>query len=259
MIWNRIFGGESIGGTWNQIEVATHRLDIFEPTRPHSLGWTILYLHDLDADIPLKRTGLTRMLSQLSVRVIAPHAPDSWWSDRICPSFDSSVSAEDYILGAVMEYVQHQWSVSKLAVFGLGMGGQGALRLAFKYPTKFPVVAGVRPFIDHYLRWESYPVLRRMYRNAEDIRQHSATLYVHPLNPPPQIWFCCAPRDDVDWFDSADRLHMKLASSGVAHQCDLTTQVSDLATYSTQLERGLDFVLKGLEIQSQKLSILPKL
>ena len=61
-----------------------------------------------------------------------------------------------------------------------------------------------------------------MYRDAEDARQDSALLHIHPLNWPRNQFFCCDPTD-YRWHDSADRLRMKLWSLGVPFECDLDT------------------------------------
>jgi S-formylglutathione hydrolase len=98
------------------------------------------------------------------------------------------------------------------------MGGQGALRLAFRHPDTFPVVAAVAPAIDYQHAWEAGDdELRSMYTSAESARQDTAILHVHPLYWPRNIWFSADPIGGA-WFDSADRLHMKLFSLGIPHE-----------------------------------------
>lgn len=259
-MWRRLLGFGPTG-TWETLELSGHLIEVYTPPTIHSLEPALLYLHDLDGDMPLKQTALTQQLAKAGLRVIAPHGGACWWTDRICNEFDDSVSAEEYLLSTVLDYAQEQWGIRspRIGLLGLGMGGQGALRLAFKYASRFPVVAAVRPFIDHYRRWEEFPPLAQMYRDPEQVRQHSATLYVHPLNPPSQIWFCCAPNEELDWFESADRLQMKLASSSVRHQCDLETPIQDLPSYCTQqLINGVNFAVQALETQAHKLDVIQK-
>jgi S-formylglutathione hydrolase FrmB len=103
------------------------------------------------------------------------------------------------------------------------MGGQGALRQAYKYPNDFPVVAALSPAIDYHRCYESGdPALRQMYKSSEDARQDTAILHIHPLNWPRHQWFCGDPADET-WWDSVDRLRMKLWSLGIPHECDLET------------------------------------
>ncbi len=104
------------------------------------------------------------------------------------------------------------------------MGGQGALRFAFKHPNVFPAVAAVSPAIDYQIRLEEGDeILWTMYGgDAERARQDTATLHVHPLNWPRHTWFCCDPAD-ARWYESAERLQMKLSSLGIPHEYDLET------------------------------------
>ena len=129
------------------------------------------------------------------------------------------------------------------------MGGQGALRLAYRYPQEFPVVAAVSPAIDFQIRYhEGDEVIQAMYDDAEAVRQDTATLYVHPLNWPRYQFFCCDPTD-ARWIDSAERLQMKLQSLGIPHQCDLQTVAGGhgFDYYNHMAERVITFLVHSLE------------
>jgi S-formylglutathione hydrolase len=96
--------------------------------------------------------------------------------------------------------------------------------MAYKHPNTFPVVAAIGPAIDYQMRIEEGDhILTHMYRDVEDARQDTATLHIHPLNWPRQQWFCGDPTDQR-WFDSVDRLRMKLYSLGIPFDCDLQTR-----------------------------------
>ena len=99
--------------------------------------------------------------------------------------------------------------------------------MAYKYPNVFPTVAAISPAIDYQKRIVEGvdPGLDFMYRDAEDARQDTALLYIHPLNWPRNQFFCCDP-GDVRWHESADRLRMKLWSLGVPFECDLQTEAA---------------------------------
>jgi S-formylglutathione hydrolase FrmB len=136
------------------------------------------------------------------------------------------------------------------------MGGQGALRLAFKRPDTFPIVAAISPAIDFQLRYdaEGYDTLREMYADAEDARQDTATLHVHPLNWPRNIFFACDPTD-WPWIESAQRLQMKLAALGIPHEADLETTAGGhgFAYYDRLADRALDFILSRLDQERRRL------
>jgi S-formylglutathione hydrolase FrmB len=199
---------------------------VFEPARPSEHCYVVVYLHCSRAAKLADFPDFTQPFDRHGLRVIEPMSGLSWWTDRIWPPFDPSISAEAYVLDRVLAYVAARWGARppQLALLGVSMGGQGALRIAYKHPEVFPTVAAISPAIDFQKRIEEGidPGLEEMYRDAEDARQDTALLHVHPLNWPRHQFFCCDPTD-VRWHDSADRLRMKLASLGVPFECDLET------------------------------------
>ena len=96
------------------------------------------------------------------------------------------------------------------------MGGQGALRLAFKYPALFPVAAGIASALDYYEFYDQGMGLEEMYDSKEQCRQDTALMHVPPYNPPLHLYFCIDP-EDADWVRGNDRLHEKMNALGVAH------------------------------------------
>lgn len=212
-------------GQWSEAEVAGHACHLYQPAAPSPHGYAVLYLQGLQAARLKHQMGIMQKFEQHGLRVIEPEADHSWWVDRISPRFDPEISGERYILDKVLPFLKEHWQCEppRIALLGVSMGGQGALRLAYRYPNKFPVVAALFPSIDFQKKIdEGDPVLSGMYRDTEDARQDTATLHIHPLNWPRHQFFCCDPTDER-WHESADRLHMKLYSLGVPHECDLET------------------------------------
>src|SRR5262249_44483074 len=143
------------------------------------------------------------------------------------------------------------WNVAppRIALLGTSMGGQGALRLAYKYPNVFPIVAAISPAIDSHLRMEEGDeTLNQMYRDPAQARQDTATLHIQPRNWPRHQWFCCDPTA-YRWHESAERLRSKLYSLGVPHQCDLETSGGGHSWeyYEQMAEPALQFIVKALE------------
>ncbi|NOY41531.1 MAG: esterase family protein [Planctomycetes bacterium] len=238
-------------GNWTSEIVAGHRCDLFEPDRPSEHGFTVLYLHGLQAGRLGYHEPIVEQFERHGLRVISPKAEHSWWADRICTRFDPDISAERYLLEHVLPFVESHWDCKppQLALMGASMGGQGVLRLAYKHPNLFPVLAAIFPSIDFQIRIEEGdPVLSQMYRDAEDARQDTATLHIHPLNWPRHQWFCCDPVD-YRWHNSADRLRMKLYSLGVPHECDLETSAGghSWAYFGHMAEAAVGFVAERLE------------
>ena len=82
-------------------------------------------------------SGLVDQFQRHGLRVIAPKAEHSWWVDRICERFDPQITGERFVLDHVVPFVAEHWQCEppRLALLGPSMGGQGVLRLAYKYPN----------------------------------------------------------------------------------------------------------------------------
>jgi S-formylglutathione hydrolase len=158
-------------------------------------------------------------------------------------------------LDDVLQYLRNRWRLGERSVglFGISMGGQGALRIAFKHPDVFPVVAGIAPAIDHHDFYGQGLSLDAMYDSREQCRQDTALMHIHPTRQPPHVYFCCDPDDD--WHRGCDRLHEKLAALGVPHECDLTTRAGGHTWdyYDAVADRVVRFLANGLDQESRRL------
>lgn len=238
-------------GTWTETEVAGHPCDLYEPPRPSEHGDAVVYLHGVHLNRLVDQPAFTEQFARHGLRVIAPRTGPTWWTDRITEVFDVEMSAETYVLGHVMPYVAGRWGSRppRIALLGTSMGGQGALRMAFKHPDTFPVVAAISPAIDCQWRMErGDPVLEELYGDPESARQDTALLHIHPLNWPRHIFFACDPGDDP-WFESAEKLQMKLASLGIPFECDLESEAGGhgFAYYSAVADKAVGFIAQRLE------------
>jgi S-formylglutathione hydrolase FrmB len=239
-------------GHWSESDVAGHKCRLFEPAAPSPHHYVVVYLHCSRGASLRSYPAFTREFERHGLRVIEPVTGQSWWTDRIWPEFDSKISAEAYLLQRVVPYIGERWGAEPphLALLGVSMGGQAALRIAYKHPNVFPTVAAISPAIDFQKRIDEGvdPGLELMYRDAEDARQDTATLHIHPLNWPRNQFFCCDPAD-VRWHDSVDRLRMKLWSLGVPFECDLETEAGghSFGYASHMAERAVGFLAQRLE------------
>jgi S-formylglutathione hydrolase FrmB len=238
-------------GKWSEVKVAGHACDVYEPAGPSPHGFTVMYLHGLHLGKLADHPTFARLFDQYGLRCIAPVTGRSWWADRIYTEFDLHVTAERHVLDRVLPWLAENWNVRppQIALLGTSMGGQGALRLSYKHPTVFPVVAAISPAIDFQLMLEEgEESLRQMYRDAEQARQDTATLHIHPLNWPRHQWFACDPTD-YRWHESADRLRMKLYSLGVPYEADLETSGGGHSWeyYERMAEPALAFLADRLE------------
>jgi enterochelin esterase-like enzyme len=241
---------------WSVIQLAGHPCDVFEPYAAGGHGFLLTYLHGVHLNRLVDKPVFEAEFERHRLPVIAPLTARSWWTDKICPEFDPKLTAERHILDNVMPYVRERWGAEppRVGLLGTSMGGQGALRLAFKYPARFPVVAAISPAIDYHLRWnEGDETLPQMYPDAEAARQDTATLHVHPLNWPRNLWFCCDPHD-YRWHESADRLRMKLAALGIPHEYDLETAAGGhgFDYYNAMAPHAIAFLAERLEKERRR-------
>ena len=210
-------------GTWENLNIDGHACEVFLPEEPSPFGDTLIYLHDVHLKGLRGRAAFEGAFSQFGLRVLAPFTGHSWWSDKLCTEFDQNRTAESYLIDCIVPWIATHGEAqpAQIGLLGIGMGGQGGLRLSFKYPDLFPHVAAITPAIDYQECWnnENY-LLAQMYANPEAVRQDTATLHIHPLYWPRNIWFCSDPLDLI-WSESAQRLSMKLSALGIPYQADL--------------------------------------
>ncbi|MAV38632.1 MAG: esterase [Planctomycetaceae bacterium] len=238
-------------GTWTEESVGGHPCDIYQPSHHHPHGFVVLYLHGVHLQQLHDKAPFMAAFDQHGLPVVAPRTQRSWWTDRICLEFDPQLTAERHVLDNVVPFIRDRWQLadSGIGLFGTSMGGQGALRLAYKHPQTFPVTAAISPAIDYQLRFdEGDETLPSMYRDAEQARQDTALLHIHPLNWPRHQFFCCDP-SDYPWFDSAERLRMKLGSLGVPFESDLETTGGGhgFDYYNRMAEKTIGFLVSRLE------------
>ena len=238
--------------TWNMRDIAGRACDVFEPSHPADPPRVVIYLHGVHQGKLRSHDGFGELFQRHGLACVCPSGARSWWTDRVCSEFHATQSAERHVLDDVLPAIESWYGVRppNIALFGTSMGGQGALRLAYKHPTTFPVVAGVAPAVDYHLRMErgEDETLWTMYDSSEQARQDTATLHIHPLNWPRHQFFCCDP-EDHDWWDGVDRLRMKLYSLGVPHTCDLESSRGGhgFPYYNHMAEKTIAFLVEGLE------------
>jgi S-formylglutathione hydrolase FrmB len=237
--------------SWTTEQIAGHPCDVFLPAVRHPHGYVALYLHGVHLNRLHDKAAFVEQFERHGLAVVAPLTQRSWWTDKTCPEFDPRLTAERHVLDNVLPFVEQRLGTTppRIGLLGTSMGGQGALRLSYKHPRLFPVSAAISPAIDYYKRYnEGDETIPQMYPDPEAARQDTAILHVHPLNWPPHQFFCCDP-EDYRWWDSADRLRMKLWSLGIPHECDLETTGGGhgFDYYNRMAERAVTFLATKLD------------
>lgn len=243
-----------MAGRWTQIEVAGKKVDLFEPgARPR---FAVLFLHAVGLESLADNPVYTAVLEKYNLACVVPHGGRCWWLDRICPEFDSAISPEQFLTQKLVPFCRQRWQLGahSLGVFGISMGGQGSLRLAFRHPDLFPVTAGIASALDFYEIYGEGGSLDEMYDSKEQCRQDTALMHIPPHHYPPHIYFCIDP-EDVEWYRGNDRLHEKLSALGIPHTIDMTTEAGGHSWdyFNHMAEPVLKFMVEGLEKESRRL------
>jgi S-formylglutathione hydrolase len=239
---------------WSRVEVAGKPADVYRPPATPRFG--VMFLHPVGGESPAANAAYTAQFRTHNLAVVAPLGGESWWSDRVDPAFDRAITAEQHLLRNVVPWMEREWLLGprSIAAAGISMGGQGAVRLGFKQPDRFPVVAGVAPAFD-YFEWHGRGTsIDAIYATKEKARQDGAGLQVNPLSFPPHIWFACDP-EDREWFRGNDRLHEKLRALGIPHTVDFeTTRGGHTWDYFDAMAGPMaEFLMAGLEKESRRL------
>ena len=226
---------------WIRSDAGGRAVDWFDP--PAKPRFALLYLHPIGGESLAGNAVFTAELRRLNLACCAPQGGERWWADH-----------EELL--KLHPAMRDRWILSSkaIAVAGISMGGQGALRLAFQNPESFNVVAGIASAIDHHERFGQGSPLDSLYRSREACRQDTATLRIRPDSYPKHIWFACDPTDD-EWFRGNDRLDEKLTAMGIPHTADLTTEAGGHSWnyFEAMAAPMLQFVVKSLEADSRRL------
>lgn len=210
-------------GLWRQVTIRGKPADIFQPADPSGAG-VVLFLHGHGLITLAGNATYSQLFDQHGLRAICPHGQRSWWLDRVCTEFDPTMTPERYVMDEVIPWIELNWNLKppQVALFGVSMGGQGALRIAFRHALKIPVVAALSPLIDFQTWYGQGLPLDEMYSSAEEARQETATLQIHPLNWPRHQFLACDPADK-EGMETLVRLTSKLYSSGIPFDGDIET------------------------------------
>ncbi len=243
-------------GQWQQVEIAGKRADVFHPTEQPVERSSVLFLHG-HARVTLKDNAVyTSYLERLGLACICPHGERSWWGDRLCREFDPCITPAAYVREQLLPWIEEHIGNAPpaIALLGVSMGGQGALRLAYRFPDQFPIVAALAPSVDFQI-WHGRGLpLDEIYPTAEAARQDTATLLLHPLHWPRHQLLMCDPTD-AEWFEGTERLVSKLYSTGIPFDSDLTTRHGGHSwDYFNHLApRVMEFLHDRLQQESRRL------
>ena len=238
--------------SWSLETVGGHPCDLFVPQQRHPAGFVAIYLHGVHEGRLSDHSIFTELFERHGLVVVGPRTKRSWWTNRICSEFDSNLTAERHLLDNVLPYIESTWNAKppRIATVRHQHGRAGSPAHLLPLPRSLSRSRG--HFAGHRFSArledpEDDDPLLEMYEDPEAARQETAILHIHPLNWPRSQFFCCDPTD-ADWFDSSDRLRMKLSSLGVPHECDLETVAGGhgFGYYNIMAPRAIQFLVDRL-------------
>lgn len=209
-------------GQWRSVDLHGKQLDVFEPDS--ACGRAVLHLHGHGLRTLKDNDVFTAELNRHGLICVCPHGQRSWWLDRICREFDPKTTPLQFLIEEVVPWIAREFHVQPpgIGLTGISMGGQGILQLAFRQARRFPVVGAISAAVDFYQLHGLGLPLDEMFSDAEDARQATVILQLHPLAWPRHVFLACDPTDQ-DWIDGNRRLRMKLSSSGIPSETDFET------------------------------------
>lgn len=239
---------------WVSESVSGKTVDLFDP--PSKPRFAAIFLHGIGLETLADNAVFTAVLAKRNVACACPHGQRGWWLDRVCSEFDRQLTPEKFIVEHVAPAVRSRWNLGPraLGVFGISMGGQGALRLAFRHPSDFPVAAGIASAFDFHEVYGQGLALDAMFDSKEQARQDTALMHVPPYDYPPHLFFAIDP-EDHPWYRGNDRLHEKLNALGIPHTIDLTTTAGGHTWdyFNCMAEPVIRFLADSLEKESRRL------
>jgi S-formylglutathione hydrolase len=193
--------------------------------------------------------------------VATPDADRSFYMDRK----DGSQKWETAILFALVDHLRDQYKVSRdrsqLFLYGISMGGMGALRMGFKHPERVGAVVALEPGIDPALKWADVKPRNRFWRSDELME----TMFGKPLdeayweanNPANMaltngmkirdsglgIYFDAGDEDMFHLQEAAEFLHRILYDHGIPHEYHLVRGADHLgASLPPRIQDGMAFL-----------------
>lgn len=240
---------------WQTRDIGGKAADLFVPEILLHSRFVVIHLHGHSEQTLKDNPAYSAGLKKHGMLCICPHGKRSWWLDRVCSEYDRETSPQQYLMEKLLPWIKSEWNIAppSIGLTGISMGGQGVLQLAYRQPRLFPVVAALAPAIDFHQWYGRGLPLDEMFSNQEAARQETAILQFHPLNWPKHQFLACDPADE-EWFESSDKLSMKLSSSGVPHETEFEVSKGGHSWeyFELMADRTIGWVAEKLEQVTRK-------
>ncbi|MCI0489951.1 MAG: esterase [Blastocatellia bacterium] len=198
--------------------------------------------------------------------IATPSAGRSFYMDYK----DGSQKWESFIVGPFLDHLREKYKATRerggTLLFGISMGGLGALRLGFKYPDRFAGLAAIEPGVDPAFKWRDVKPRNRFWRSA----QLMETIFGRPFddayweanNPASMavaraekirssglaIYIECGDEDAFNLHEATEFLHRALWDNNIQHEYHLVRGADHLGrTIRPRSIEGLEFLARVLD------------
>jgi S-formylglutathione hydrolase len=183
---------------------------------------------------------------------------------------DGSERWETFLLGQFLGHLRSQYRVIPDAkgtlLFGISMGGMGALRMALKHPERCAAVAALEPGVDPALKWRDVKPRNRFWRGQALMEK----IFGRPLdeayweanNPAAiaianrdkiraarlPIYIECGDQDMFNLHEATEFLHRVFWDHGIAHEYHLVYGADHLgSSLGPRSREALAFLARALK------------
>ena len=182
---------------------------------------------------------------------------------------DGTQKWEQLLLGPFLDHLREEYRLMPdsegILLFGISMGGMGALRMGFKYPERFAALAALEPGIEPALSFKEIKTEDRFWRSDEMFE----TIFGNPvdedywisnnpanivLNNPEKlrdsglgIYIECGDEDSFGLDRGTEFLHRVLRDNQISHEYHLVQGADHLGrTLGPRSQEGLAFLGSAL-------------
>lgn len=235
---------------WTTSPIAGRLAEVYTPAQVRAV---VLFLPDIDGQTLRDHDTWATLFAQHGLACVVLDGGESWWLDRVVESFHPTQTAEDYLLEEVLPWVRANIGTQPVALAGIGMGGQGALRISFRHPETFKMVGTLAAALDFHEAYGSGSALDTTFTSKEQARLATTILQIQGWKWPTHLWFTCDPNNI--WHRGNDRLASKLTALGVPFTADLetTTCGHSWACYNAVAPRLVRFLAEATAKEAKRL------
>ncbi len=225
--------------------------DAIEPPYP-----TYYLLHGLSDNetVWTRHTSLERYAAAYPFLIIMPDASRSFYTDSPLGAYETFIAKE--LVAWVDKNLRTRQERRYRAIGGLSMGGYGSMRLAWRFPQTFGVVAAHSAAAEfgHVRENERYARIPEARLISESCPAESLDLWQLAVACPhrlrPHLYFDCGRRD---WLlNSNQRLHRHLLKIGYRHVYRIYAGQHDWAYWDEHIQDALAFVRRAMKVAQQR-------